>query len=113
MQVVGLGWLGIRSSADHALSEMLVDVLGLQAQHPEPGMTMFDLPDGSQVEVFSTGYAGKQHFTTGPVAGFWVQDLPAATVELVGRGIPLLGEPGPLWQHFRAPDGHVFELKER
>jgi hypothetical protein len=25
-------------------------------------------------------------------------------------GIELLGEPGPTWQHFRGPDGNVYEL---
>lgn len=113
MQVTGLGWLGVRSAAHLELSGMLSDVLGLRPKHPEPGMTVFDLADGAQVEVFSPEYVGKEHFVTGPVAGFWVDDLPAATAELVRHGIPLLGEAGPSWQHFRAPGGLVLELKTR
>lgn len=113
MHVTGLGWLGVRSAAHQELSGMLSDVLGLRAQHPEPGMTVFDLLDGSQVEVFSLAYPGKEHFVTGPVAGFWVDDLPTATAGLVRHGIPLLGEQGPSWQHFRAPGGLVLELKVR
>ena len=113
MQVTGLGWVGIRTAEDAALSEMLVRVLGLRAQHPEPGMTVFDLADGAHVEVFSLAYPGKDHFSTGPVPGFWVDDLPAATAELVRHGVPLLGAPGPSWQHFRAPGGLVLELKAR
>jgi hypothetical protein len=39
-----------------------------------------------------------------------VRDLPAAVGELRRAGIELLGEPGPSWQHFRGPDGNVYEL---
>jgi hypothetical protein len=30
--------------------------------------------------------------------------------ELRAAGVELLGEPGPTWQHFRGPDGNVYEL---
>jgi hypothetical protein len=36
--------------------------------------------------------------------------MPAAVQELRGAGIELLGETGPTWQHFRGPDGDVYEL---
>jgi hypothetical protein len=36
--------------------------------------------------------------------------LAAAVAELQAAGIELLGEPGPSWQHFRGPDGNVYEL---
>ena len=113
MQVTGMGWLGVRSAAHRELGEMFCHVLGLRAQHPEAGMTVFDLADGAQVEVFSPAYPGKEHFDSGPAAGFWVDDLPAATAALVRHGIPLLGAPSPSWQHFRAPGGLVLELKAR
>ena len=113
MQASGLGWLGIRSTEHEAISALLSTVLGLGPQRPEEGMTVFDLADGSQVEVFDTAYPGKEHLVTGPVPGFWVDDLPAATAELVRHGVPLLGRPGPSWQHFRAPGGLVLELKAR
>jgi catechol 2,3-dioxygenase-like lactoylglutathione lyase family enzyme len=45
-----------------------------------------------------------------PVVGFTVRDLPAAVDELRTAGVELLGEPGPTWQHFRGPDGNVYEL---
>jgi hypothetical protein len=44
------------------------------------------------VEVFGDEYPGKEHFDTGPVVGFAVRNL------------------GPTWQHFRGPDGKVYEL---
>jgi len=60
--------------------------------------------------VFGPGYPGREHFDTGPVVGFAVEDLPSAVAELQAAGIELLGEPGPTWQHFRGPDGNVYEL---
>lgn len=111
LRVSGLSWLGIRTPHHEAQVDFLRDVLGMALGHREPGMAAFDLADGSQVEVFAPGFPGKDHFATGPVAGFAVADLAAARAELQRRGVTLLGEPGPTWQHFRAPDGLVYELK--
>jgi hypothetical protein len=36
--------------------------------------------------------------------------LARAVDELRTAGVELLGEPGPTWQHFRGPDGNVYEL---
>jgi len=55
-------------------------------------------------------YAVIPAFDTGPVIGFAARDLPAAVAELQAAGIELLGEAGPTWQHFRGPDGNVYEL---
>jgi len=47
-----------------------------------------------------------------------VDDLEAARAELIERGIEFLDETqraadGNCWSHFRAPDGHVYELTEQ
>jgi catechol 2,3-dioxygenase-like lactoylglutathione lyase family enzyme len=110
MRVTGLGWVGTRTDRDAALAGFYEDVLGLRPTHAEPGFRVFTLPDGRNVEVFGPGYPGKEHFDTGPVAGFAVDDLAAAVEELRAAGVELLGEPGPTWQHFRGPDGNVYEL---
>ena len=57
--------------------------------------------------------ADKEHFVTGPVVGFEVDDLPMAVEELRAAGVELLGSPSPTWQHFRGPDGNVYELVSR
>ena len=112
MDVVGLGWLGVRTSHATALAEFYSRVLGLPMTHEEPGFWVFELPNGSKVEVFAPEHPGKDHFVTGPVAGFAVPDLAAAVAQLADAGVELLGEPGPTWQHFRGPDGNVYELVE-
>lgn len=110
MDVTGLGWCGTRTEHDEQLAYFYEHVLGLRPAHAEPGLRVFELPDGRNVEVFGPLYQGREHFDTGPVVGFAVRDLPAAVEELRSAGIELLGEPGPTWQHFRGPDGNVYEM---
>jgi hypothetical protein len=76
-----------------------------------PGFWMLKLPDGSKVEVFGPDSAINRHFTTGPVAGFLVDDIQGATAELRSAGVEILYESGVdasgnPWVHFRAPDGY-------
>jgi hypothetical protein len=77
------------------------------------------MADGSKLELF-----GSAAVADGPwlfeanavVVGFLVEDIQAARDELAQTpGVELLGElrvlpSGYAWQHFRAPDGHVYEL---
>ena len=69
---------------------------------------MMKLPDGSKVEVFVPGSDVNRHFTTGPVAGFLVDDVQRATEELRSANVEVLFGPvtdpgGNAWVHFRAP----------
>jgi catechol 2,3-dioxygenase-like lactoylglutathione lyase family enzyme len=110
MDITSLGWCGSRTEHHAALAQFYEHVLGLRRVRTEPGFWVFELPDGNHVEVFSPDYPGKDHFTTGPVVGFAVTDLPTAVEELRAAGVELLGGPGSTWQHFRGPDGNVYEL---
>lgn len=110
MEITGLGWSGTRTKQGAELAHFYQHVLQLELVHQEPGFWVFQLPDGRNVEVFGPDYPGKEHFETGPVVGFAVTDLPRAVQELRDAGVELLGEPGPTWQHFRGPDGNVYEL---
>jgi catechol 2,3-dioxygenase-like lactoylglutathione lyase family enzyme len=75
------------------------------------------LPDGSKVEVFGPDSDINRHFTTGPVAGFLVDDVRSAASELRSNGIEILllterDESGNAWVHFRAPDGNIYEFTQ-
>jgi catechol 2,3-dioxygenase-like lactoylglutathione lyase family enzyme len=75
------------------------------------------LPDGSKVEVFGPDSDVNRHFTTGPVAGFLVDDVTAAASELQSNGIEILllteqDESGNARVHFRAPDGNIYEFTQ-
>jgi catechol 2,3-dioxygenase-like lactoylglutathione lyase family enzyme len=112
MKITGIGWMGVRTADPEALVQFFTDVLGLDLDRRDNDFWVADLPDGSQVEIFGESSAGKDHFSTGPVVGLLVDDLAAARAELTRNGVELLGEEGESWQHFRGPDGRVYEITQ-
>ena len=55
---------------------------------------------------------------TGPVAGFWVEDVEDARDELIAAGVEgvtslATGRDGHRWFYFRAPDGNFYEMCEQ
>jgi len=93
----------------------LKDVFQLRPETEEDGFAVFRLANGDTVEVFAAGDEYHQHFTTGPVVGFRVDDVRAAQAEMEAAGIEFFGRPesspdGYSWSHFRAPDGNVYEI---
>jgi predicted enzyme related to lactoylglutathione lyase len=114
-RVTGLSWLGVRTSDGASLRQLFERVLGMEAFVETPTFVALRLPDRSVVEIFAADDASHDHFDTGPVAGFEVDDIDAAAAALEGAGVPLIGTivrggKGSRWLHFRGPDGHVYEL---
>src|SRR5215213_425244 len=71
----------------------------------------------NNAEVFGPDSLINRHFTTGPVAGFLVDDIQDATAELRSAGVEILyesgvDESGNAWVHFRAPDGNLYEFTQ-
>jgi catechol 2,3-dioxygenase-like lactoylglutathione lyase family enzyme len=117
MQIIKLAWVGTRTDNAQPTVAFFREVLGLRLELEHPGFWMLKLPDGSKVEVFGPDTAINRHFTTGPVAGFLVDDVHAATTELRSAGVEILLEPevddsGNAWVHFRAPDGNIYEFTQ-
>jgi glyoxylase I family protein len=115
MKVTALHWLGTRTDEHDATAAFFGDVLGLPVEHAEQGFTVFRVADGATVEVFGSASELNAHLTH-PVAGFLVEDLDGAARELEAAGaaivLPRQEGDGKAWLHFRAPDGHVYELTE-
>ena len=117
MEIIKLAWVGTRTENAEPTVRFFRDVLGLRLEMEHDGFWMMKLPDGSKVEVFSTDSPVNRHFTTGPVAGFLVDDVISAAAELRAAGVEILLEPetdqsGNAWVHFRAPDGFVYEFTQ-
>jgi predicted enzyme related to lactoylglutathione lyase len=117
MRVEGVSWVGVRTDQYAAMAAFFRDVVGLQPILEQHDFLVFRMPDGDQVEIFGpAGPNSVEQFAHGEVvAGLLVDDIEAATEELRQAGIELIGgrhgsESGYSWQHFRAPDGKVFEL---
>ena len=114
MQPHGIVWAGTRTGAYRTMATFLHDTLGLTVVEETDGMTVYELPDGDRFEVFdAAGTDGAAYFDA-PVVGFRVDDVTAGAAELAAAGVELLGPVVDLgdsaWVHFRAPDGHVYEL---
>jgi catechol 2,3-dioxygenase-like lactoylglutathione lyase family enzyme len=117
VKIIKLAWVGTRTSAFEATDAFFADVLGLRRAIELPGFRVFMLPDGSKVEVFGPDSDINRHFTTGPVAGFLVDDVQSAADELRSIGVEILllagpDENGNAWVHFRAPDGNIYEFTQ-
>jgi predicted enzyme related to lactoylglutathione lyase len=117
--IKGLAWLGVRTERYEELLEFLQEGMGLTIDHETEEFSAFKLPDGSTVEVFGPSDQNHRHFTTGPVAGFLVDDIEEARRRLEAAGaefidpIQRMEETGEAWTHFRAPDGNVYEVTYR
>ena len=117
MRIIKLAWVGTRTDNPEPTVAFFHDVLGLRLELDRPGFWMLKLPDRSKVEVFGPDTDVNRHFTTGPVAGFLVDDFPAATAELRSADVEILFESGVddsdnAWVHFRAPDGNIYEFTQ-
>ncbi len=117
MRVKGVVWLGTRTEAFDEMRDFFLEITGVTPRIDEPGFVVLDLASGDRLEVFGAR-PGEESFMVAPVAGFLVDDLEAARAELLKRGIEFLDEiqradDGNCWSHFRAPDGHVYELTEQ
>ena len=117
MHVKGLTWLGLRTPQFEEMVTFFRDVMGMQPIRDEPEIAGFQLTDGTQVELYRSQEEFHAFFTTGPVVAFQVDNVDAARASMEAAGIEFIG---PIqrtektsWNHFRAPDGTVFEIMSR
>lgn len=112
----GIVWLGIRTDKFKETIRFYEDILGLAATHDETGFKAYKLPNDDTIEIFSTDFKSNQHFTSGPVVGFLVDDIAQVKKEMLDAGIEFIGDiqgnPNKSqWAHFKGPDGNIYELK--
>ena len=90
------------------------DVLGLEILWESPGDARFRLADGTEVHVYGPTDEDHAFFGPGPVVGLLVDDFDATRARMVAAGIEFIGpvrrEGTTVWNHFRGPDGNVYEL---
>jgi hypothetical protein len=120
MEVKGIRWLGIGTERVSLMRSFAIDVLGMKAVGEDTEhFVELAMADGAKFELFGLDAAADGPWlfeSNSVVAGFLVDDIEAAREELARRpDVELLGElrvlpDGYAWQHFRAPDGHVYEL---
>ncbi|HEU4946520.1 MAG TPA: VOC family protein [Kribbella sp.] len=113
MQIKGITFVGTRTSARSETGAFVRDVLGLTPLRTT-GMDaeVFALPDGSTFAVTSPDGPDDSERTI----GFLVEDIAQAADELRAAGVETDDEIAESatqrYLHFRAPDGHLYELVE-
>jgi catechol 2,3-dioxygenase-like lactoylglutathione lyase family enzyme len=120
VEVKGIRWLGVGTERVSAMRSFAIDVLGLRVDGEDTDQFVeLAMADGAKLELFGSATRADSPwlFESNPVvAGFLVDDIEAARDELARTpNVELLGDVrrlpnGYAWQHFRAPDGHVYEL---
>jgi catechol 2,3-dioxygenase-like lactoylglutathione lyase family enzyme len=112
--VRALGFLGVRTAAFDATVALYRDVLHLDQVHETPGAAWFRTSDGTPIHVYAEGDIDHEFFDSGPVVGLLVDDFDATRAAMVAAGVAFIGEPqresGSAWNHFRGPDGNVYEI---
>ena len=114
MRVHGIVWAGSRTDAFDQTVGFFRSVLGIDLEVLGPDFAFSRMPNTSQLEIFGPADGHHDHFTTGPVPEFLVDDVEEGLRELRAAGVEILGEPHVEgregWVHFRAPDGYVYGL---
>jgi len=120
MEIMNVRWVGTYTANYQAMVRMLGDVMGLQVNFEETTTVEFSTTQGDQIQVMAPGDPYLRLLSeeaSGPVPLFEVDDVRRARVELQEAGIEIVGEIGRdsrwEWIHFRAPDGHLYELASR
>ena len=117
MRIKGIIWVGSVTDDRHGVGAFFTDVLGLRKTVDVKGFTQLALENGDRLELFGPESIEHDMLDSGPVAGFWVDDLDAAHDELEAAGVVDITDfdqapDGHRWFYFRAPDGNYYELCE-
>jgi hypothetical protein len=120
VEVKGIRWLGVGTEKVAAMRSFAIEVLGLRVDGEDTDQFVeLVMADGAKLELFGSAARADSPWlfeSNTIVAGFLVDDIEAARDELArAPNVELLGDVGRLpngyaWQHFRAPDGNVYEL---
>jgi catechol 2,3-dioxygenase-like lactoylglutathione lyase family enzyme len=114
MQVKGLSWLGLRTPQFDEMVEFFRDIMGMKPIRDEPGIAGFQMMDGTNLELYDFDEESHAFLSTGPVVAFRVDDIDASRATMEAAGVEFFGPIQRMgkssWNHFRAPDGTVFEI---
>jgi catechol 2,3-dioxygenase-like lactoylglutathione lyase family enzyme len=110
----GVGFIGFRTDRFDEMVTLFRDLIGLSVVREAPGATWFRLGTDAELHVYADTDPDHAFFTTGPVIGLRVEDVPATRDRLENQGLEMLTAiertADAAWCHFRAPDGTVMEI---
>jgi catechol 2,3-dioxygenase-like lactoylglutathione lyase family enzyme len=110
----GIGFVGFRTDRFDEMVAFFRDRIGLAVLRERPGATWFRLGTDAELHVYADTDRDHAFFTTGPVVGLRVDDVPATRTALEADGLEMLTDlqrsEDATWCHVRAPDGTVMEI---
>lgn len=115
MLVKGIIWVGISVEDRTAARRFFSDHLGLDVTTDVSGFSQLTAVNGDRLELFGPDSTEHDQLDTGPVAGFWVEELEEAHQELAAVTEVTdieRGADGHGWFYFRGPEGRYFEACE-
>jgi predicted enzyme related to lactoylglutathione lyase len=117
VRVRGISWVGVKTDSYQQMKDFFVDVATVAVDHEQPDFIVFRFPNGDKLEIFGPDADDppEQFAVEKVVASLLVDDIDDAIAALREAGVELIGTKqgggeGYFWQHFRVPDGKVFEL---
>jgi catechol 2,3-dioxygenase-like lactoylglutathione lyase family enzyme len=114
MEVRGLVWLGVRTAHFKKTASFYKDLLGLTPFEEDAASARFRLSNRTEIHVYGPADLDHRFFGTAPVVGILVDDVDEARTKMEAAGIEFIGpvqhESGTTWNHFRGPDGNVYEI---
>ena len=122
MHVEGITWhaLTLEGEKFAAMKKLVTETLGLSTMMELPGVSVFSMPNGTILELYTPEALPPFGYNEGGVAfGYRVDDIEAASRAVEAAGCELLGEinrfeeMGYAYRHFRGPDGRVYGLNEQ
>ena len=115
-----LAFLGVRASSPDAFAAtvgLYRDLLGQEPFLEDATSVRFRAADGTEIHVYVPADEDHDFFGAAPVVGLVVDDFDGARARMVAAGIAFEGEPqragDAVWNHYRAPDGNVYEIMGR
>ncbi len=97
----------------------MTGTFGLAPAMEMEGVAVFDLPNGTLLELYAPQAVPDYGYNDAVAFGFRVDDVEAASAAVEGAGCELLGQItrvedlGYAFRHFRGPDGRVYGLNEQ
>lgn len=117
MRLEALTWLGVRTDRFQETVALYRDVFALRPYAEDDESARFRLENGTEIHVYGPRDEFHEFFGTAPVVGFLVDDVEQARLAMEAGGVEFIGEvqhnDAEVWNHFRGPDGNVYEIISR
>lgn len=115
VSIKGIVWLGTRTERFAEMRDFIVRITGREPWIDQHEFAVFDLPNGDRIEVFGPHGEAPPFEAPVPASSSTTSTKlgPSSSERESRSSVRSRAENGNAWSHFRAPDGHVYEITSR